>query len=165
MNAVLVPIPKKGDLSLCDNWRGKALLDVVGKLVARLIADRLQVVAEMTLPDSQCGFRHGRGCSDMIFSVRQIIEKVHEHHTKCFLIFIDLRKAYDSVPREALWVVLCKMGVPEATGVYHSILSSPDAGFHPHWCPHFRSDLHWQWSSSRLHHGTSPLQFVHERCN
>ena len=27
----LVPIPKKGDLRLCDNWRGKALPDVVGK--------------------------------------------------------------------------------------------------------------------------------------
>ncbi len=28
-DAVLVPIPKKGDLTQCDNWRGIALLDVV----------------------------------------------------------------------------------------------------------------------------------------
>ena len=33
-DAVLVPIPKKGDLSNCDNWRGISLLDVVGKVVA-----------------------------------------------------------------------------------------------------------------------------------
>lgn len=32
-DAQLVTIPKKGDLSLCDNWRGIALLDVVGKAV------------------------------------------------------------------------------------------------------------------------------------
>ena len=32
-DAVLVPIPKKGDLSSCDKWRGIALLDVVGKVV------------------------------------------------------------------------------------------------------------------------------------
>lgn len=38
-DAVLVPIPKKGDLSLCDNWRGIALLDVVGKVVARVLQD------------------------------------------------------------------------------------------------------------------------------
>ena len=28
----IVPIPKKGDLSSCDNWRGISLLDVVWKL-------------------------------------------------------------------------------------------------------------------------------------
>jgi hypothetical protein len=34
-DAVLVPIPKKGDMRKCDNWRGIALLDVVGKVIAR----------------------------------------------------------------------------------------------------------------------------------
>ena len=32
-DAVLVPIPKKGDLTKYDNWRGIALLNVVGKVV------------------------------------------------------------------------------------------------------------------------------------
>ena len=41
-DAVLVPIPKKGDLSSCDNWRGIALLDVVGKVAARVLQERLQ---------------------------------------------------------------------------------------------------------------------------
>ena len=36
-DAQLIPIPKKGDLSLCDNWRGISLLDVVGKLLGRLL--------------------------------------------------------------------------------------------------------------------------------
>ena len=36
-----------------------------------------------------------------------------EHRTKQFFIFIDLRKAYDSVPRGALWKVLRKLGVPD----------------------------------------------------
>ena len=30
-DAVLVPIPKKGDLTQCDNWRGISLLDVMGR--------------------------------------------------------------------------------------------------------------------------------------
>ena len=34
VDAVLIPIPKKGDHTRCDNWRGISLLDVVGKLVA-----------------------------------------------------------------------------------------------------------------------------------
>ena len=41
------------------------------------------------------------------------MEKSWEHKTKAFLVFIDLRKAYDSVPREAMWVVLKKLGVPD----------------------------------------------------
>ena len=30
-DATLIPIPKKGDLSQCDNWRGISLLDVFGE--------------------------------------------------------------------------------------------------------------------------------------
>ena len=111
-DAIIIPIPKKGNLNLCDNWRGIALLEVVGKAVARVIQARLQIVAEEELPESQCGFREGRGCSDMIFTLRQLVEKTIEHHSKQFLIFVDLTKAYDSVPREALWCALQKLGVP-----------------------------------------------------
>lgn len=52
-DAVLVPIPKKGDLSNCDNWRGISLLDVVGKAIARILQDRLQHLVEEELPESQ----------------------------------------------------------------------------------------------------------------
>ena len=30
-DALIVPVPKKGNLQSCDNWRGISLLDVVGK--------------------------------------------------------------------------------------------------------------------------------------
>ena len=72
-NAVLVPIPKKGDLTHCDNWRGIALLDVVGKVVARVVQERLQKLAEDVLPDSQCGFRRGLGCMDTVFRLRSLM--------------------------------------------------------------------------------------------
>ena len=36
-DALIVPIPKKGDLSLCDNWCGISLLDVGEKLFAKTI--------------------------------------------------------------------------------------------------------------------------------
>ena len=111
-DAILIPIPKKGNLHCCDYWRGIALLDVVGKLAARIIQNRLQSTAERELPESQCGFRQGRGCTDMMFVVRQLVEKAFEHQSKQYLIFVDLRKVY-SIPREAMWVVLRKLGVPD----------------------------------------------------
>ena len=89
---IIILIPKKGNLEVCNNWHGIALLDVVEKLLARLVQNCLREVAEEILPESQCGFRQSRGCTDMIFVVRQCIEKLYEHREKRFLIFIDLKK-------------------------------------------------------------------------
>ena len=87
-------------------------MDVVGKMVARILQERLQRLVEDVLHESQCGFRKGRGCMDMIFTIRQLVEKSLEHNSKCYYSFVDLKKAYDSVPREALWMILQKFGVP-----------------------------------------------------
>ena len=50
-DAVLVPIPKKGNLGKCDNWKGISLLDVMGKVVARIFQEWLQKLAEDVLPE------------------------------------------------------------------------------------------------------------------
>ena len=52
-DALIVPVPKKGDLQFRDNWWGISLLDVVSKIFARIIQDHLQVIAEGLLPDSK----------------------------------------------------------------------------------------------------------------
>ncbi len=98
----MVPLPKKGHLTLCVNWRGISFLDVVGKIFAKIIQNRLQKVVEETVPDSQCDFRKGRVCIDMIFCARQLVEKAREHNTSMYILFVDLRKAYDSIPRQVL---------------------------------------------------------------
>ena len=86
-DAILIYIPNKGDLTVCDDWRGRCLLqlDVVGKVVIRIIQGRLQKLAEDVLPEPQCGFRKGRRCTDMIFVARQLIEKSWEHTSKASL--------------------------------------------------------------------------------
>lgn len=95
-DALIVPIPKKGDLQQCDNWRGISLLDVAGKVFARLIQERLSSIAERLLPDSQCGFRKGRGCVDMVFVARQLLEKAREHNDYLYTLFVDLRKEWSA---------------------------------------------------------------------
>jgi len=61
------------------NWRGISLLDVVWKVMGRVIQERLQMIAEGLLPDSPCDFRRGHGCIDMIFVARQLMEKARKH--------------------------------------------------------------------------------------
>ena len=88
------------------------MLDIVGKVFAKVFHRRLQTVVEDVVPDSQCGFRRGRGYIDMIFCAGQLVEKAREHIATVYLLFVDFRKAYDSIPRQALWLVLLKYGIP-----------------------------------------------------
>ena len=112
VDSVIVPIPKKGNLQLCDNWRGISLLSVAGKVFARILANRIAPIAESVLDESQCGFRKCRGTIDMIFVARQLQEKAREQMCQLYMCFFDLKKAYDSVPRDALWLLLTRLGFP-----------------------------------------------------
>ena len=42
------------------------------------------------------------------------MEKARAHGDSLFIMFVDLKKAYDSVLRNALWTVLAKCGVPSS---------------------------------------------------
>lgn len=73
---------RKGDRACCDNHRGISLLSIAGKVLARILLNRLQqhIHDSDIIPESQCGFRVGRGTMDMVFTVRQIQEKCREQH-------------------------------------------------------------------------------------
>jgi len=85
---------------------------VPGKIVARVILNRLtkHVTDRDILPESQCGFRAGRGTMDMVFTARQLQEKCREHQCDLYAVLVDLTKAYDTVNRSALWKILRKIG-------------------------------------------------------
>ena len=104
---------RKGDKSDCSNYRGIFLLSVAGKILARILLSRLlNSVADVVLPESQCGFRRDRSTIDMIFVARLLQEKCREQHKNLYLAFIDLTKAFDTVNREILWNVPSKCGWP-----------------------------------------------------
>ena len=62
----------------CNNYRGISLLNIVGKLLARVVLKRLQLLADRVFPESQCGFLANRSTTDMVFSLRQLQEKCRE---------------------------------------------------------------------------------------
>lgn len=112
-NANIVTLYKnKGFRCDCNNYRGISLLSQPGKIYARLVLPRLQIIANRILPESQCGFRPGRSTTDMIFSVRQIQEKCIEQGRPLYAVFVDLTKAFDYVSRSGLFLVLRLLGCP-----------------------------------------------------
>ena len=105
---------RKGNRRCCDNHRGISLLAISGKILARVLLNRLLNHLEQDLlPESQCGFREGRGTIDMIFATRQLQEKCQEQHRDLYTTFIDLTKAFDTVSRAGLWKIMAKFGCPD----------------------------------------------------
>ena len=112
-DAILVPLHKKKDKKICDNYCGVALLSVPGKVLALILLERLQTIMEPQLLKAQCGFRKGCGTGDQIWVVRQVVERAKEYHTPVCMSFVDLTKAYKSVNRQALIAILKKYRVPQ----------------------------------------------------
>eukprot|EP00745_Piridium_sociabile_P040226 TRINITY_DN767_c0_g1_i3.p1 TRINITY_DN767_c0_g1~~TRINITY_DN767_c0_g1_i3.p1 ORF type:complete len:1045 (-),score=247.16 TRINITY_DN767_c0_g1_i3:182-3316(-) len=103
----------KGDRASCDNHRGISLLSIAGKIMARVILNRITSnLLDDVVSESQCGFRRNRGTIDMIFAIRQIQEKCREQNKHLYVLFVDLTKAFDTVSREGLWVILSRLGCP-----------------------------------------------------
>ena len=62
----------KGDLSLCSNYRGIALLSIPGKVFNRVLLNRLKDAANPHLRDHQVGFRKNRSCADQIVNAHHL---------------------------------------------------------------------------------------------
>ena len=110
-DALIVTLYKKKDPTLCDNHRGLSLLSVPGKLYALLLLNPLQDRLEELVMESQCGFRKGRSTTDQLFTLQQVFQDSWEYDVPVHACFIDLRKAYDTVNRPALWGVLQHVGI------------------------------------------------------
>ena len=117
--SIVVPIYRKGDKTQCNSYRGISLsfnsisfLLITYKILSNILLSRLTPYAEEIIGDHQCGFQHNRATTDHILYICQILEKKWEYNEAVYQLFIDFKKAYDSVRREVLYNILIEFGIP-----------------------------------------------------
>ena len=110
---IVVPIWKgKGDTRECNNYRGVTLLSVPGKAFARVILNRMRPQLLKHQRPEQSGFTPKKSTVDRILALRVLTERYREFDKGLLAAYIDFRKAFDSVCRDALWKLLELRGIP-----------------------------------------------------
>jgi hypothetical protein len=71
---IIVPVHKRGDREMCENYRGIALGNAAYKILSNIILRKIKPYIEKVKGDNQNGFRDGRSVIDTIFALRIINE-------------------------------------------------------------------------------------------
>jgi len=86
---------------------------VVSKIMGRIVIDRIRMGIDRRLRKEQAGFRSGRGTTEQIFILRNILEQVNEWQATLYINFVDFEKAFDLVHRNGLWMIMNQYGIPQ----------------------------------------------------
>src|SRR5699024_8495016 len=78
-NATIIPILKGGDETDCNNYRGISLVDVAYKIMAIIIKKKVEMTVETQIGEYQAGFRKGRGTTDQILIIKEVLTTCYEY--------------------------------------------------------------------------------------
>ena len=109
----IVPIAKPGDNASPNNYRPISLLSILSKLLERHIQGLLmeEVIEKSLISEAQWGFLSGRSTTTALLSVTDCWHKHLEAGCEICAVFLDLQKAFDSVPHRSLLLALQKLDI------------------------------------------------------
>lgn len=113
-DAIIIPIYKKGSPDDPENYRNISLLSIVGKIYARFLLNRLTQWAEekKLIGPEQAGFRPNQSTTDHVLVLHHLAQKYSSSNRgQLCAAFIDLKAAFDSIPRRLLWEKLARWGI------------------------------------------------------
>ena len=115
--AHIIPIFKKGSRSKPGNYRPISLTSCIGKVLERIIKDDITDHLEKhdLLHNTQHGFRKGRSCTTNLLEYLEIITKIVDEGTPVDVVYLDLAKAFDTVPHNRLLAKIKAHGIDGTT--------------------------------------------------
>jgi hypothetical protein len=72
------------------------------KSLSNILLAKLTPYVNEVIGDQRCGFRRNRSAMDQIFHICQMLEKKWEYYRMVHQLFVDFKKAYESVKRDVL---------------------------------------------------------------
>ncbi len=104
---------KEGDASKFDNYRGIMVGPIVAKLFAMILDKRLNewVEQHVLCAKGQARFRKDYHTTDQLFILRTLIEQSKAKKKSLYYCFMDLKKVFNTMPREVFWQVLAGLKV------------------------------------------------------
>lgn len=111
--ALITPVHKGGDLSDVNNYRPISVLTSLSKVIEKLINSRLISYLNKfnILSNSQYGFRREMSTVDAVEALTSLIVDDLDHGKKCLTVFLDLKKAFDTVSLPILCRKLETIGI------------------------------------------------------
>lgn len=104
--AYIISVFKKGNRKDPGCYRGLSVTSSISRLFGKILQEKVRANVGNTISEDQSGFIPGRSCIDNLFTLQQIVEKKISTGEEIHLAFIDLEKAYDSIPQSKLWEAL-----------------------------------------------------------
>ncbi len=111
----LTPLHKKGDLHDPKNYRGIALSSTLSKLFCTVLHNRLtkHIDINSLIPPNQIGYKKGARTADHVLTLKSLVDKYVNKivKAKLYTCFVDFKKAFDTISRNALFFKLLKIGI------------------------------------------------------
>jgi len=107
-----IPVPKSGDLSNPNKWRGVMLMDVCSKIFSIIMTERAFKLLKEHGTAFQFGGTPELGCRDGLFTIKTLLNMRKNHNMSSFVAFVDLVKAYDTANHDLLLRILERYGAP-----------------------------------------------------
>ena len=104
----ICPIPKKGNPHLVENFRPISLLPIISKVFETIIYKKIITFVRPKITCQQFGFLRNRSClSQLILFFSQVFDNI-ENRKPTDVIYLDFKKAFDTVPHNELLLKLWK---------------------------------------------------------
>lgn len=106
----LVMIPKENNPQSFNDYRPIALCNLIYKVIAKVISNRIKPYLGKSLSERQLGFLKGRRIQDAIGAAHECLHSIKQKNHKALILKLDLKKAFDCIDWEFLRLILHAIG-------------------------------------------------------